>query len=99
MRTPGALSNPTYIALPAKPRPTKCDNQVLRDSTQPLRTGQKCVLLAKSARELAFGLLVEFGFLQQRGQLSLEIFVDELQLGDAVLIKQWDGCTVLDRKL
>ena len=48
------------------------------------------------ARQASFGVLVEFGLLQQLGQLVGEVFVDDLQLGDAVLVVERDGGAVLD---
>ena len=51
---------------------------------------------AERARELALGLLVELGLLQQRVQLVGEVLVDQLQLGDAVLVVERDRRAVLD---
>ena len=68
MRTAAALSMPTYIALPVKPRPTKWRDEVAGDGAEPLGPGEQRVLAAEPARELALGVLVELGLLQQRGR-------------------------------
>ena len=81
-----------------KPAADEVRDEVARDRPQPLGPGDAaCTPGAKRRDELALGLLVELGRLQQLGQLVGEVLVDELQLGDAVLVVERDGRAVLDR--
>ena len=98
MRTAVALSIATNIALPAKPRPTKWRTRsaaIVRS-----RSGRviSCVLACRSAAtSWPSCVLVELGLLEDLGQLLVEALVDELQLGDAVLVVERDRRAVLDR--
>ena len=51
---------------------------------------------AEAAGELAFGVLVEFGLLEDLAEFVGEVLVDDLELGDPVLVVERDGGAVLD---
>ena len=97
MRTAAALSMPTYIALPVNPRPTKCRTR--SRATVRSRSGRVISAYSRPKRRTscALGVLVDLGLLEQLVQLVGEVLVDELQLGDAVLVVERDGRAVLDR--
>jgi len=63
-------------------------HQVPGDRAEPLGPGDQCVLAGEAADEASFGVVVELGHLEDLGQLLVESLVDELQLGDAVLVIQ-----------
>ena len=71
-------------------------DEIPGDRLQPLRAGEQRVLRAELAGQLALGVLVELGLLQQRVELVGEVLVDQLQLGDAVLVVERDRRAVLD---
>ena len=72
-------------------------HEVLGDRLQALRTCQQRVLRTERPSELALGVLVELGLLEEFVEFLGEILVDQLQLGNAVLVVQRDRRAVLDR--
>ena len=71
-------------------------HQVLRDSFESLRAGQQRVLRCELTRQLPLGLIVDLGLFEQFIELLGEVLVDQLQLGNTVLVVQRNGRTVGD---
>ena len=97
MRTAVALSIATNIALPMKPAADEVADEVRAIVRS--RSGRVISWYSRreAADELPLGVVVELGLLEQLGQLLVEALVDELQLGDPVLVVERDGRAVLDR--
>jgi hypothetical protein len=92
----GGLVETDVHGLAGEPAADEIHYEVLCDPAQPLRPGQQRVLLTEPPRQLTLGFLVEFGCLQQIRELVGEVLVDQLQLGDAILVEQRDGGAVLN---
>ena len=98
MRTAVALSIATNIALPRKPRPTKWRTRSAAIRSQPLRPGDQLVLGREAARAApAPAESSSSACLEDPGELLVEALVDDLQLGDPVLVEERDRRAVLDR--
>ena len=67
------------------------------DPPQPLGPGDELVLGREAPRERPLLRLVELGLFEDLGELLVEGLVDDLQLGDAVLVVERDGRAVVDR--
>jgi hypothetical protein len=96
MRTAVALSRPTYIALPAEPATDEVAHQIGRDASSAARAGQQRVLRARTRRQLPSASSSNLGLFEQLVELVGEVLVDQLQLGDAVLVVERDGRAVFD---
>ncbi len=98
MRTAVALSIATNIALPRKPAADEVADEVGGDPPQALRAGDQLVLGREAAGQR---LLLRIRRARPASRIpvssSSKLLVDDLQLGDAVLVEERDGGAVLDR--
>ena len=92
----GRLVDADVHGLAGEPSADEVPDKVLGHGAQPLGSGDQRILPTEPTHQTPFGVLVEFGLLQQLGQFVGEVLVDELKLGDAVLVVERDGGTVLD---
>ena len=96
MRSAVALSIDTTIALPTKPRPRKC--RTMSCATVSSRSSRVIRWYCRAQLALQLGLLlrVELGVLDQAVDVVVQVGIDELQLGCAVLVEQRHRGPVLD---
>ena len=83
--------------LAVEAAPDEVADEVARDRPQPLGPRDERDLPREAPNEQALGLVVDLGLLEDRVQLLVEGLVDELELGDAVLVVERDGRAVRDR--
>lgn len=72
-------------------------DQVGREALEPPGACDELVLGREAPRQGTLLLLVELGLLEDVGELLAEALVDDLQLGDPVLVEQRNRRPVLDR--
>src|SRR6478752_5073403 len=97
MRTAVALSTETTIALPSKPRPTKW-----RTTSRAIvcsRSGRRMSATSRAKRRtsIASASSSTSALLEDLVQLLVERLVDELELGDPVLVEQRNRRAICDR--
>ncbi len=61
-------------------------HQILGDGFQAVITGDQVVLTGEDPLDLLLLILVQLGIFQKPGQILVEVLVDQLQLGDTVLV-------------
>ena len=92
----GGLVDADVHGLASEPPADEVPDEVPGHGAQAFGPGDQRILPTEPTHQAPFGVLVEFGLLQQLGQFVGEVLVDELQLRDAVLVVERDGGAVFD---
>ena len=83
--------------LAVEPAPDEVAHEIARDRPQPLGPADERDLAGEAPHEQALGLVVDLGLLEDLVQLLVERLVDELELGDPVLVEERNRRAVGDR--
>jgi hypothetical protein len=77
--------------LAREPAPDEEPHEILRNLSETLQTSDQRILTSEAPRDRAVAIVVEFRVFEQRRELLTEVAVDDLQLGNAVLVVQRDS--------